>query len=139
MFVLTARDAGESRISGHEKVGYLVEPFGIDEFAAPVRASLRRYTRQIGLAYSHGDRCARLRGKRRLEGSRLCSRREFDLQHALIEEPKRVLTRSEARERVDGSGEACGSDEVETYVHGLQSKIGAEQTVTVRGVGYRLR
>ena len=64
---------------------------------------------------------------------------EFDLLQALIEEPKRVLTRSEARERLDGSSGACGSDEVESSVHGLQSKIGAEQIVTVRGVGYRLR
>jgi two-component system response regulator QseB len=141
VLVLTARDAGESRISGLENVGYLVEPFGIDELAAQVRASLRRCTGQIGLVYSHGNLSLRPATREAtLKGEPLVlAPQEFDLLQALIEEPTRVLTRSEARERLDGPSEACGSDEVETYVHGLQSKIGAERIVTVRGVGYRLR
>jgi two-component system response regulator QseB len=102
---------------------------------------LRRYTRQIGLVYSHGDLSLRPATREAmLKGEPLVlAPQEFDLLQALIEEPTRVLTRSEARERLDGPSEACGSDEVETYVHDLQSKIGAEQIVTVRGVGYRLR
>ena len=141
VLVLTARDEGESRISGLEKVGYLVEPFGIDELAAQVRALLRRYTRQIGLEYSHGDLSLRPATREvTLKGEPLVlSPQEFDLLQALIEEPKRVPTRSEVRERLDGRSEACGSDKVEIYVHNLQSKIGAERIVAVRGVGYRLR
>ncbi|WP_353558766.1 response regulator transcription factor [Paraburkholderia terrae] len=141
VLVLTARDARESRISGLEKVDYLVESFGIDELAAQVRASLRRYARQIGLVYSHGDLSLRPATREAtLKGEPLVlAPQEFDLLQALIEEPKRVLTRSEVSERLDGPSEACGSDKVETYVHDLQSKIGAAQIVTVRGVGYRLR
>src|ERR1700756_1118256 len=64
------------------------------------------------------------KGRSPLKGEPLVlAPQEFDLLQALIEEPKRVLTRSEAKERLDGPSEACGGDEGETYVHGLQTRL----------------
>lgn len=65
--------------------------------------------------------------------------REFALLQALIEEPSRVFRRSELEEKLYGWGEEVGSNAIEVHVHSLRRKIGAEQIVTVRGVGYRLK
>ena len=65
--------------------------------------------------------------------------REFSLLQALIEEPARVFTRSELEDKLYGWGEEVGSNTIEVHVHSLRRKIGADQIVTVRGVGYRLK
>ena len=65
--------------------------------------------------------------------------REFSLLQALIEEPTRVFTRSELEDKLYGWGEEVGSNTIEVHVHSLRRKIGADQIVTVRGVGYRLK
>ena len=65
--------------------------------------------------------------------------REFALLHALIETPTRVFTRAELEEKLYGWGEEVGSNTIEVHVHSVRRKIGADQIVTVRGVGYRLK
>jgi two-component system response regulator QseB len=65
--------------------------------------------------------------------------REFALLRALIEMPTRVFTRPELEEKLYGWGEEVGSNALEVHVHSLRRKIGAEEIVTVRGVGYRLK
>jgi two-component system response regulator QseB len=51
----------------------------------------------------------------------------------------RVLTRRELEERLYGPDEAADSNALEADIHGLRRKIGADQIVSVRGVGYRLK
>ena len=65
--------------------------------------------------------------------------REFALLRVLIEQPARVFTKAELEERMYGWGEEVGSNAIEVHVHSLRRKIGTEQIVTVRGVGYRLK
>jgi two-component system response regulator QseB len=65
--------------------------------------------------------------------------REFGLLQALIEEPARVFTRAELEDKLYGWGDEVGSNTIEVHVHSLRRKIGTEQIVTVRGVGYRLK
>ncbi|MFP3693116.1 winged helix-turn-helix domain-containing protein, partial [Burkholderia sp. SIMBA_048] len=48
-------------------------------------------------------------------------------------------TRSELEDKLYGWGEEVGSNTIEVHVHSLRRKIGADQIVTVRGVGYRLK
>ena len=65
--------------------------------------------------------------------------REFTLLQVLIEAPARVFTKAELEDKLYGWGEEVGSNTIEVHVHSLRRKIGAEQIVTVRGVGYRLK
>ena len=65
--------------------------------------------------------------------------REFALLQVLIEEPTRVFRRAELEEKLYGWGEEVSSNTIEVHVHSLRRKIGAEQILTIRGVGYRLK
>ncbi len=143
VIILTARDAVDERVRGLDTGAddYLVKPFDLDELAARVRALLRRRTGQKHPIYSHGvltlDPAAHEVTK---EGVLVALvPREFALLRALIEAPARVHTKAELEEKLYGWGEEIGSNAVEVHVHSLRRKIGAEQIVTVRGVGYRLR
>jgi len=143
VIILTARDAVESRIAGLDAGAddYLVKPFDLDELAARVRALLRRRTGQAHPVYSHGELSLNpATHEATLNGEVLALvPREFSLLQALIEEPSRVFTRSELEDKLYGWGEEVGSNTIEVHVHSLRRKIGAEQIVTVRGVGYRLK
>jgi two-component system response regulator QseB len=102
---------------------------------------LRRRTGQKQPVYTHGDLAldpAAHEVTRAGEPLPLVPR-EFAVLQALIEEPTRVFTKAELEEKLYGWGEEVGSNTIEVHVHSLRRKIGAEQVVTVRGVGYRLK
>lgn len=143
VIILTARDAVENRVAGLDAGAddYLVKPFDLDELAARVRAMLRRRTGQTNPLYTHGDLTLNpVSHEASLRGERLSLLpREFSVLQALIEEPKRVFTRSELEEKLYGWGEEVGSNTIEVHVSNLRRKLGAELIVTVRGVGYRLK
>ncbi|WP_118183594.1 response regulator [Paraburkholderia phosphatilytica] len=143
VLIITARDAVDDRIAGLDAGAddYLVKPFDIDELAARIRALLRRRGGHVNPVYSHGaltlDPAAH---EARKAGELLpLVPREFSLLHALIEEPTRVFTKSELEEKLYGWGQEVGSNTIEVHVHALRRKIGADEIVTIRGVGYRLK
>ncbi|WGS52019.1 response regulator [Paraburkholderia sp. D15] len=143
VIILTARDSVHDRIRGLDAGAddYLIKPFDLDELAARARALLRRRTGQKQPVYAHGgltlDPAAHEVSK---DGAPVALvPREFALLQALIEEPARVFTRAELEDKLYGWGEEVGSNTIEVHVHSLRRKIGAEQVVTVRGVGYRLK
>lgn len=143
VIILTARDSVNERIRGLDAGAddYLIKPFDLNELAARARALLRRRTGQKQPIYSHGelslDPAAHEVKKNGVQMALVP--REFALLQALIEEPARVFTRSELEDKLYGWGEEVGSNTIEVHVHSLRRKIGAEQIVTVRGVGYRLK
>jgi len=143
VIILTARDSVNDRIRGLDAGAddYLIKPFDLNELAARARALLRRRTGQKQPIYSHGeltlDPAAHEVRKSGVQMTLVP--REFALLQALIEEPARVFTRSELEDKLYGWGEEVGSNTIEVHVHSLRRKIGAEQIVTVRGVGYRLK
>lgn len=143
VIILTARDAVNDRIRGLDAGAddYLIKPFDLDELAARARALLRRRTGQKQPIYAHGeltlDPAAHEVTKNDVPVTLVP--REFALLQALIEEPTRVFTRAELEDKLYGWGEEVGSNTIEVHVHSLRRKIGAEQIVTVRGVGYRLK
>lgn len=143
VIILTARDALDARVRGLDTGAddYLVKPFELDELAARVRALLRRRTGQAQPVFTHGelalDPAAHEVTKQGVPVALVP--REFALLRALIEAPRRVHTKAELEEKLYGWGEEIGSNAVEVYVHSLRRKLGAEQIVTVRGVGYRMK
>ena len=143
VIILTARDAVDERVRGLDTGAddYLVKPFELDELAARVRALLRRRTGQKQPVYTHGeltlDPAAHEVTKNGVPVALVP--REFALLRALIESPTHVHTKAQLEEKLYGWGEEVGSNAVEVHVHSLRRKLGAEQIVTVRGVGYRLR
>jgi two-component system, OmpR family, response regulator QseB len=143
VIILTARDAVNDRIRGLDAGAddYLIKPFDLDELAARARALLRRRTGHKHPVYTHGELTLDPAAHEVTKGGVPLALvpREFALLQALIEEPARVFTRAELEDKLSGWGEEVGSNTIEVHVHSLRRKIGAEQVVTVRGVGYRLK
>ena len=143
VIILTARDAVNDRVRGLDAGAddYLIKPFDLDELAARARALLRRRTGQKQPVYTHGKLSLDPAAHEVTKDSVLIALvpREFALLQALIEEPARVFTRAELEDKLYGWGEEVGSNTIEVHVHSLRRKIGAEQILTIRGVGYRLK
>lgn len=143
VIIVTARDAVEDRINGLDAGAddYLIKPFDLNELAARIRAALRRRSGQTQPVYSHGELSldpASHEATKNGEPLNLVPR-EFALLQVLIEEPTRVFRRAELEEKLYGWGQEVGSNTIEVHVHSLRKKVGADQIMTVRGVGYRLK
>ena len=140
VLILTARDAVADRIQGLDTRAddYLVKPFDLDEFAARVRALLRRQTGRVDpvirvgeLAFDPATRSASLGGR-----PVVLSARELALLEAFLEQPGKPLSRAQLEERIYGWGEEVESNAVEVHIHGLRRKLGAQTIKNLRGVGY---
>lgn len=143
VIILTARDAVSERICALDSGAddYLIKPFDLNELAARTRALLRRRAGKRQPVYAHGALALDPAAHEVTNAGETVALlpREFALLRVLIEEPARVFTKAELEERMYGWGEEVGSNTIEVHVHSLRRKIGGEQIVTVRGVGYRLK
>ncbi|EIM95602.1 response regulator [Paraburkholderia hospita] len=141
--VIMLTDTPERRI-GNVDAGaddVLIKPFDLDRLVSRVCSLLRRRNDPEGPVYSHGALVLdAVSNQATMRGQALSlDPFEFALLQALLEEPMRVCTRSELEERLPNDrGKQFGGDAIESHVQSLRCKIGAEQIVTVRGVGYRL-
>jgi two-component system response regulator QseB len=142
VIIMTAQDAVTDRISGLDAGAddYLIKPFDLSELAARVRALLRRRVGQSRPVYSHGALVLdEVSCEVTLRGVPVhLVAREFSLLRALIEEPGKVFSKTELEEKLYGWNEEIGSNTIEVHVHNLRKKLGAEQIMTIRGIGYRL-
>jgi two-component system response regulator MprA len=147
ILMLTARDAVDDRVAGLDAGAddYLVKPFALKELTARVRALLRRgdfgdapLLRFADLTLDRETREVS-RGARPIE----LSRTEFSLLELLMDNPRRVLSRSEIFERVWGYDFGPASNSLGVYIGYLRRKTetrgDARLIHTVRGVGYVLR
>jgi two-component system response regulator QseB len=142
ILVLTARDAIEDRVAGLRAGAddYLLKPFDLDELMARLHALQRRAAGRSVDLVQHGPLCFDPAGYRvTLHGTVVdLSRRELALLQALLDNPKRILTVEQIRDRLYGMDDNVESNAVSVHIHHLRRKLGSRIVETVRGIGYRL-
>jgi DNA-binding response OmpR family regulator len=142
VLVLTARDAVPDRIRGLDLGAddYVVKPVDLHELAARLRALVRRAHGQPQECLTAQDVVLDPAAHTVRKAGELValSSREFDLLHALMLNPGRVLSREQLEQRVYGWGQEVGSNAIEVHVHHVRRKLGTSLVQTVRGIGYML-
>ncbi|MDX6590130.1 MAG: two-component system, OmpR family, response regulator MprA [Solirubrobacterales bacterium] len=142
VLMLTARDAVEDRVSGLEAGAddYVVKPFAIEEVAARLRALLRRgRDRSTRVSFGAITLDTATNSIDRGDGERIeLTAREAQLLEMLMRNPRTVLSRREAVERIwDG---AAVENVVDRYVARLRRKLEDPLLIrTVWGVGFILQ
>ena len=142
ILLLTARDAVPDRVAGLDAGAddYLVKPFATEELLARVRALLRRGG-EAGQLLAVGDIVLDVAARNARRGDRdlHLSSREADLLELFLRNPRQVVPRELALERVWGGAYAAGANTVDRYVSYLRRKLGDPPVLhTVRGVGFTL-
>ena len=142
ILLLTARDAVADRVAGLDAGAddYLVKPFAAEELLARARALLRRGS-VPGEVLAYGDLVfdVETRSVRRAGVDISLRSREADLLELLLRNPRRVISRAQALERVWGDVAAASPNVVDRYISYLRRSLGSPPViVTVRGVGFRL-
>jgi two-component system, OmpR family, response regulator len=144
---LTARDATDDKVSGL-RLGaddYVTKPFSLDELVERVRAVLRRTAGADGqrrLRFADLELDPETHEVWRASEPIQLTATEFRLLHLFMQNPRRVLSKSQILEHVwdyDFGGDA---NIVETYVSYLRKKIDKVDPPllhTIRGAGYSLR
>jgi two-component system response regulator MprA len=142
VLMLTARDAVPDRVAGLDAGAddYLVKPFAAEELLARVRALLRRGEEPAELlAFADVVLDVRTRLARRGGEELALSAREADLLELFLRNPRQVVSRAVALERVWGSSAGATPNVVDRYVSYLRRKLGEPELIrTVRGVGFVL-
>ena len=137
---VTARDAVDDRVRGLDLGGddYLVKPFNLEEYAARVRALLRRGSPVKKSRFERGPLAVDLAARKVFWQGREVelTGREFALLELFVLNPDRVFTAEELLDRLF-PGTESGLKIVRVYVHRLRHKLGPEVVATVPG-GYRL-
>ena len=154
ILVLTARDGVSDRVSGLD-VGaddYLPKPFALEELLARVRSLVRRASAdsiaaevpvESKLSFEDLELDADTREVSRGGRAISLTRTEFALLQLLMENPRKVLSRSKILEEVWGYDFPTSGNALEVYIGYLRKKTEGEGDArlihTVRGVGYVLR
>jgi two-component system response regulator MprA len=142
ILLLTARDALEERVAGLDAGAddYLVKPFAAEELFARLRALLRR-GHDIPEVLAYADVTFDVQARTALRAGRELhlSAREADLLELLLRNPRNVVSREVALDRVWGGPASASPNVVDRYVSYLRRKLGEPTLIdTVRGVGFVL-
>ena len=154
ILVLTARDGVSDRVAGLDAGAddYLPKPFALEELLARVRSLVRRASAdsiaaeapvESKLSFEDLELDADTREVSRGGRSISLTRTEFSLLQLLMENPRKVLSRSKILEEVWGYDFPTSGNALEVYIGYLRKKTEGESDArlihTVRGVGYVLR
>jgi two-component system OmpR family response regulator len=145
---LTARDTTEDKVEGLAMGDdYVTKPFSIEELMARVGAILRRAREMLAADSSiltfadltmHIDTHEVWRRERLID----LTATEFNLLEYLLENARRVMSKSEILDNVWGYGFHGDANIVETYISYLRKKVDENEAPlihTIRRVGYTLR
>jgi DNA-binding response OmpR family regulator len=151
ILMLTARDRMEDKITGLDAGAddYLIKPFGMEELFARLRALQRRATTfqpdrlQLGnLRLDYGDNAIVITDLNGKERSVSLTAKEFQLLEYLMQNPDRILTHDQIRNRVWAFDSESASNVVAAQIRLLRKKLtesgGNRPIETIRGFGYRL-
>ncbi len=146
---LTARDATEDKVTGLTSGGddYVTKPFSLDELVARIHAVLRRTGRGNGgvgprLVFADLEMDEETHEVWRQEILLELTATEFNLLRFLLENARRVMSKSEIIDHVWSYEFEGDPNIVETYVSYLRKKVDRFEPPlihTIRGVGYSLR
>ncbi len=147
VLMLTARDAVQDRVFGLDSGAddYLPKPFALDELMARLRVLVRRNKVISGTRLTYADLTVDVSTREVHRGPRevVLTKLEFDLLELLVENPRRVISRSQIVDRVWDEQSAPSDNALDVVVSGMRRKLeeGHEPRLlqTVRGVGYTLR
>ncbi len=142
--MLTARTAEVDRVVGLDAGAddYVVKPFSMPELISRVRAILRR--RELDLAQPTELRVGSLTldiggHTATVDGDPVrLTPSEFKLLTLFARHPDRVFSRRELMQHLWDSSYVGDQRAGDAHIVNLRRKIGREQLVTVRGVGYKL-
>ena len=145
--MLTARDKVDDRILGLDAGAddYLVKPFSMGELFARIRALLRRMENRTFDILKVGTLTLDPRSSFIQRDGRniLLTAKEFALMLFFMQNPNRLLTRTEILENVWDSNYDGFGNVVDVYVNYLRNKLeeqGESRVIeTVRGRGYILK
>ena len=154
ILVLTARDGVSDRVAGLDAGAddYLPKPFALEELLARVRSLVCRASAdsiaaeapvESKLSFEDLELDADTREVSRGGRAISLTRTEFSLLQLLMENPRKVLSRSKILEEVWGYDFPTSGNALEVYIGYLRKKTegdGDSRLIhTVRGVGYVLR
>jgi heavy metal response regulator len=147
ILMLTAKDAVSDRVKGLDSGAddYLTKPFAFDELVARVRALLRRGGAKTPPRLQVADLTLDPITQEVTRGGRAVSltNLEYRLLQYLMQNEKRVLSRTLIEEHVWGSSFDSFTNTVDVYIGKLRKKIDhkADRKLihTVRGIGYVIR
>lgn len=142
---LTARHRTEDKVSGLNLADdYVTKPFALDELVARVRAVLRRTGDAVDQRLSFADLAMDVDTREVWRaGSRVeLTATEFNVLEYLLENSRRVVSKSEILDNVWGFDFMGDPNIVETYISYLRKKVDDVDPPlihTIRRVGYSLR
>ncbi len=140
---LTARGEEYSQLAGFDAGAddYITKPIRPSILTSRVKALLRR-SKAPTIEESSSDKQEIFIDKEKymvvnngLEIS--LPRKEFELLSLLVSKPNRVFTREEIYSSVWGTGVIVGDRTIDVHVRRIREKIGIDNIITIKGVGYK--
>lgn len=142
VLILTARSLLEDRLAGLNSGAddYLVKPFDLSELIARCEAIMRRLRGSASPVIRHGNLSYEPATRTVLQDGKplYLSARELAVFDILIGNRGRLVSKGQIEEHLYSWESEVESNTVEVYVSRLRRKIGHDQIVTVRGLGYTM-
>ncbi len=147
ILLLTARNTRADKVMGLDAGAddYVVKPFDVEEFAARIRALLRREGAALSPLLTRGALSLNLNSREVTYGEQLLrlTPKEYGILELLLRHQTQVFSPAAILESLWSMAECPGEDTVRSHIKGLRRKLkaagaAADFIETVYGLGYRL-